>query len=424
MWGTTPKIQNMPSGAVRWPRMIALIDMNAFFASLEQLDNPFWRGRPVAVTNGLRGTCCITSSYEARAHGVKTGMHLREARTLCPGLIQAAARPERYAEVSTKIMLALQDVCPDMEVFSVDEAFLDLTFCQRYYKDDPQRIGHLIKHKVFRASKLLCSVGISGDKTTAKWAAKQNKPNGLTIVEPWRSEEVLSTVPVTDLCGIAKGIGGYLAERGVHACGDMKHLPISELARRFGNPGRRIWFMAQGLDPDELHPDVKAPKTMGHGKVIPPDTTDKKVLAMYLMHMAMKVGRHLRKYGYRAQNYTVMVVSRTHGCLVGKYKTVVPSDDGYKIFDLCADFLEQHYRGEPIWQVHVRAMDPKPAELQDDLFMVRDLKREKLNATIDKINVKYGEFTICPAPLINRSDMPNVIAPSWKPFGHRESIGY
>ncbi len=422
MWGMTPKIQKTSSGALRWPRMIALIDMNAFFASLEQLDNPFWRGRPVAVTNGLRGTCCITSSYEARAMGVKTAMHLRKARELCPGLIQAPARPERYAEVSTRIMTSLQDICPDMEIFSVDEAFLDLTHSQTYYKHDALHIGHLIKQKVYQASGLLCSIGISGDKTTAKWAAKQNKPNGVTIIEPWRSAEVLSQVPVTDLCGIKKGIGGYLADRGVHVCGDMKNLPISELSRRFGNPGRRIWYMAQGQDPDELHYDVKAPQTIGHGKVIPPDTKRQETITIFLMHMAMKVGRRLRKYGYQAQQFSIGLMCRD-GWIGVRYRTLAPTDDGYLIYKLCTDFMQKHWSGQGVFQVHIRALDPQPKSMQADLFMESNPKRDALNAVIDRINIKYGEFTVYPAPLIHRSDMPNVISPAWKPFGHRETIG-
>lgn len=236
----------------RWPRMIALLDMNAFFASIEQLDRPLWRGRAVGVTNGARGTCIITCSYEARSYGIKTGMRLQEAKKLCPGFIQAPARPARYAAVSTAIMTAVEAVSPDIEVFSVDEAFLDLTHCQSLYAEDVWAIGRRIKQCVFSASGLLCSVGISGDKTTAKWAAKQDKPNGLRVVPPWKSASTLAAVPVTELCGISNGIGRFLSDRGVSVCGQMKHLPISALAQRFGNPGRRIWLMAQGLDPEPV----------------------------------------------------------------------------------------------------------------------------------------------------------------------------
>ena len=124
-----------------WPRFIAFVDMNAFFASIEQLDNPEYRGKPIGVTNGKTGTCLITCSYEARALGIYTTMRLKQARALCPGFIQVPARPERYAAVSTGIMHALLDITPDVEVFSVDEAFLDITRCQAYWNKSPRSDG-------------------------------------------------------------------------------------------------------------------------------------------------------------------------------------------------------------------------------------------------------------------------------------------
>jgi len=167
-----------------WPRAIILVDMNAFFASVEQRERPEWRGRPVAITNGQQGTCIITCSYEARAYGVKTGMRIKQGRQLCPGLIQCPANPKRYAAASTAIMDGLAEITPDMEIFSVDEAFLDVTHCQSLL-GPPEQIAQLAKRKVFEVSGLLCSAGLSGDKTTAKYAAKLHKPNGLTIIPPW-----------------------------------------------------------------------------------------------------------------------------------------------------------------------------------------------------------------------------------------------
>jgi DNA polymerase-4 len=182
---------------LHWPRAIALVDMNAFFASVEQRDFPSLLGQPVGVTNGLRGSCIITSSYEARACGVRTGMHLKEARRLCPNLIQRPARPGVYAGISTRIMQALHDICPDMEVFSVDEAFVDVTHCQQLY-GSPIEAARLLKQAVYRASGLLCSLGLSGDRTTAKYAAKLNKPDGFTVIPPWEARERLRHVPVTE----------------------------------------------------------------------------------------------------------------------------------------------------------------------------------------------------------------------------------
>ena len=167
-----------------WSRAIILVDMNAFFCSVEQMDHPELQGLPIGITNGSQGTCIITSSYEARAYGVRTGMRLKEAQRRCPGFLQVPAHPERYAEISSRIMKALEAITPDLEVFSVDEAFLDVTRCQRLL-GTPRRIARLVKQAVLEVSGgVLCSVGASGDKTTAKYAAKLQKPNGLTLIPP------------------------------------------------------------------------------------------------------------------------------------------------------------------------------------------------------------------------------------------------
>ena len=401
-----------------WERAIILVDMNAFFASVEQFDNPSWRGRPVAITNGQQGTCIITCSYEARAYGVKTGMRLKEARTKCPDLIQCPARPERYAAISSNIMSALQDVTPDVEVFSVDEAFLDVTRCQKLL-GSPEDIAKLVKQTVFNASGLLCSVGISGDKTTAKYAAKQNKPNGLTVVPPWQAEEYLKNVPVTDICGIAKGIGRFLNERNVYVCGDMARLPIGELARRFGNPGKRIWYMCQGADPVQVDTQVSEPKSIGHGKVIPPNTVDKNILLTYLLHMSEKVGARLRRHNLKAQHFSISL--RNNSDWIGeKVKSVLPTQDGQLIYKLSVLILEQYWNGEGLHQVQITATDPHPVNGQLELFS--EVTPNQSNTVMDNINQKYGEFCLAPARLLQRSTMPNVIAPAWKPFGHRQTI--
>jgi len=345
--------------------MIALVDMNAFFASVEQHDHPEWQALPIAITNGVIGSTIITSSYEARAWGVKTGMRLKQARQLCPNLIQAPARPERYAEVSTNIMHAIIDVTPDIEVFSVDEAFLDITGCQHLW-GSAHDIGMKIKTCVSEASGVLCSVGISGDKTTAKYAAKLQKPDGLTIIPPWESEERLSKVPVKELCGINHGIGDFLAARGVFVCGDMKNIPVSVLGQRFGNPGRRIWLMAQGKDSDPLELTVPEPKSIGHGKVIPPNTKDRKTLELFYLHMSEKVGARLRKHSLTSQKYYIALYTE-QGWVKDTMKTVIASSDSADIYGLCKAFLDQYWQKQlGCFQVQVTATNPLPDKGQID----------------------------------------------------------
>ncbi len=405
-----------------WQRAIALLDMNAFFASIEQRDFPSLLGQPVAITNGLRGSCIITCSYEARALGVRTGMRLREARQRCPDLVQRPTRPKVYAKVSRNIMRSLGSVCPDIEVFSVDEAFIDLTTCQKLY-GTPEQAAHKLKQAVYRTSGLLSSLGLSGDKTTAKYAAKLNKPDGFTVIPPWQAKAALQHVPVTELCGIGKGIGDFLAQYGVHYCGDMEKLPISVLAQRFGNPGRRIWAMCQGADPDPLHPDVATAKTIGHGKVLPPNTRERNTLLTYLQHMSSKVASRMRRFDMQAKIFWIGLRTQ-NGWLGCKSRLAEFSNEQQKIYHLSRDVLDLHWAGEGIYQVQVTAIDPRPAAMQRDLFSTdTDNKlRQQLNRTMDTINDRYGELTLAPARLLNRSDMPSVIAPAWKPDGLRQTI--
>ncbi|MDF2866564.1 MAG: dinB 2 [Gammaproteobacteria bacterium] len=403
-----------------WQRAIILVDMNAFFAAIEQLDFNELRHKPIAVTNGEQGSCIITCSYEARAYGIKTGMRFFEARKLCPELIRRPSRHKRYAEVSRTIMQALRDITPDIEIYSVDEAFLDITHCQKLY-GSPIKIAELVKEKVWQVAKLPCSIGLSGDKSTAKFAANLHKPNGLTIIPPWEAKERLRRVPVSELWGVGKGITEFLARYRVVYCGDMEKLPISVLAQRFGNLGRRLWNICQGADPDPVRPTLAEPKSMGHGKVLPPNVTDEKMLLIYFRHMCEKLAARLRRNRLAAQEFFIGAKSYQWGWLGGKYKTAYPCNDGAELYALCRKMLREHWQGAAVFQVQVTAYDPRPEGQQLELFLP-DEESHNAHQVIDTINQRYGEFTIAPASLLNRSKMPNVISPAWKPEGPKQSV--
>jgi len=350
-------------------------------------------------------------------------MRIKQARQLCPEVIQVPARPYRYAQVSTDIMSELRLVTPDVEVFSVDEAFLDVTRCQKIY-DSPVEAGKMAQQLVCDVSGVTCSVGISGDKTTAKHAAKTAKKagtDGLFSVPPWKAREYLSALPVTELSGISTGIGNYLNDRGVHVCGDMHNFPIGELAGRFGNLGRRIWYMAQGQDPELVKQSVAAPKSIGHGKVMPPNTKSLTAVKMYLHHMVEKVAARLRKHQLEAQIYFIGLKT-SEGWLALKMQTYIPTNDSQLIKKLVNTFLRDIWDKKGCSQVQVTALDPKLEGYQLSLFENHDSQRDQINLAMDKINQRYGEFTLAPANLIKRSQMPNVIAPAWKPFGHRKTV--
>jgi DNA polymerase IV len=229
-------------------------------------------------------------------------------------------------------------------------------------------------------------------------------------------------VDVTELSGIKAGIGGFLEKHGAKKCGDVEKIPISILAKRFGNLGRRIWYMYQGADPDPVHTIVANPKSMGHGKVLQPNTTSQTVVESFLMHMCEKLGARLRQHQFKAQHFFAGLLHRDLGWLGSKGKSIQPTDDSNEIFRLASFLIYQQWYGEPVFQIQVTALDPNGAGFQMDLFAKTNSKRELLYNALDEINNKYGEFTIAPLPMLSRSKMLNVIAPAWKPYGHRQTI--
>jgi len=412
-----------------WPRAIIHVDMNAFFASVEQRDFPALRGRPVGVTNGDVGTTLITCSYEARAAGVKTGMRIYEARRLCPGLIQRPARPKVYTSISTRIMHALQDISPDVEVFSVDEAFIDVTHCQRLH-GGLDHIAHLVRQRVHEISGgLPCSIGVAGTKSTAKVASDMQKPNGLTVIPPWEARERLASVPMEKICGLGPNVAEFLALHGARTCGDVARLPMAVLARRYGVTGKYLWLVCQGKDTEPVTSDVAPPQSVGHGKVLPPHTNAADAIEMYLRHMCEKVAARLRRYDMQAGRlYVGLRRARPHEDISQIFALPYGPPDGRRLFELARKTLAR-CEGAAVTQVQVTALHLRSVSGQLDIFSTgdvpggaADVRQLSRFSTVDRINARYGEFTVAPATLLARSTMPNVIAPAWRPDGHRQHI--
>lgn len=397
--------------------MIALVDMDAFFASVEQMDNPRLQGCPVGVVNGEQGSTIIAASYEARALGIRTGTPWAEARARCHEFVRVVSRPARYSEISNRIMTALQEVTPELEVFSVDEAFLDLTSCQAYYRYQPETIGRLIRATVLKASGLSCSVGISGDKTTAKWAAKQEKPGGLTLVHPDEAEQRLANIPLTELCGIGPGIAEFFAQYDVYRCGDMKRIPISVPAQRFGNLGRRLWLMAQGRDPAAIDQRTHEPKSMSHGKILPPQVREVTIIHGFFMHMAEKLATRLRRHGYVVQEYHISMRC-PEGWRQAWMRTEQGTSDGAEIFRLCKRFLRQHWFGEEVQQIRIHAASPVRSGMQPDFFALPG--DDSVNQAMDNVNGQFGAFAVHRGSMNAHARSAPVISPAWSRNGMRE----
>jgi DNA polymerase-4 len=420
-WSVSMK--RSPGTDCYWPRAILHVDMNAFFASIEQRDFPELRGRPVGVTNGEAGTTLITCSYEARAFGIKTGMKLYEARRLCPQIVQRPARPGAYGRESARIMRALTDITPDVEVFSVDEAFLDVTHCQRLH-GTPEHMARMVQRLVLAASDgLPCSVGAAGTKLTAKYASDVVKPNGITVIPPWEACARLRDVPVGKLCGVGPRIGAFLAQHGAHTCGEVAQLPMNVLVRRYGVTGKHLWLACQGRDTGTVVQDVAPPKSVGHGKVLPPRTTSARTIETYLRHMCEKVAARLRRLDMQTGRlYVGLRYAAPAAGIETAFAVAHGAADGRRFFETVRAFVRGHWHGEAVIQVQVTATHLRNVSGQLELFSPDEVRTLHRFAAIDGINHKYGEFTIAPATLLGRSSMPNVIAPAWRPDGHRQYI--
>jgi len=397
------------------------VDMNAFFASIEQRDFPNLSGMPVAVTNGKYGSCIITCSYEARAFGIKTGMKICEGRKICPPLIQRPSRPTVYAATSARIMNILQRITPDIQIYSVDEAFLELTNCMKIYKNI-NNVVYKIKDLIYESENLKCSIGISYSKSLAKYASKLNKPDGITFINRLNYHKYLDNAPVDKLCGVSRGIKNFLNYHGVYKCSDMNKIPISILSNRFGNIGRKIWLMANGNDFEGLTSDPLHPKSLGHGKVLMPNTKDIYLIKKIFLKMSAKLSFRLRKSNYESNTFLIGIKIKA-GWISKKMKLKKSTCNQTDIFNLCKLYLNMFDKNIGIYQVQVTALGPNERNLQNDFFNQSNENNLILDNTLDKINDRFGQDTVKLARLKSEdTDSPDVIAPAWRPNGYRKSV--
>ena len=397
------------------------VDMNAFFASIEQRDDSKLLGKPIAVTNGKYGSCIITSSYEARAFGIKTGMKISEGRKICPYLVQRSSRPTVYAATSARIMNILHNITPDIQIYSVDEAFLELTNCMKIYKEI-NYVAYKIKDLIYESENLKCSIGISFSKSLAKYASKINKPDGITYINRNNYHEYLDNSPIDTLCGVSTGVKIFLNHHGVYKCSDMKKLPISILSNRFGNIGKKIWLMANGNDFEGLISDSNHPKSLGHGKVLKPNTKSSYLIKKVFLRMSNKLAIRLRKSNYESNIFLIGIKIKA-GWIQKKVKIEKATCNRNDIFNICLSYLNLFEKNTGIYQVQVTALNPLKKNTQMDIFSEDNDKSEVLDQALENIYDKFGPETIKPARLISdHTDSPDVIAPAWRPSGHRKSV--
>ncbi|MDI9582967.1 MAG: DNA polymerase IV [Acidobacteriota bacterium] len=370
-------------------RHIIHVDMDAFFASVEQLDNPELRGKPVIVgaSPDARGVVSA-ASYEARRFGVKSAMPSSQARRLCPEGIFVPVRMGRYVEMSRQIMGIFEQYTPLVEPVSVDEAFLDVTGCERLFGPAPE-IGRGIRERIARETGLSASVGVAPNKFLAKLASDHDKPGGLVIIEPEKVLEFLAPLPISRLWGVGKATEQRLRTLGIHTIGRLAEYPREMLVRQFGILGGQLNDLAHGIDDRPVVVQGEA-KSVSNEHTYQVDTRDPDVMERTLLWLSDKVGARLREAGLRGRTVQLKVRFGDFTTITRRETLSNPTDANAVIYQTALGLL----RAVPLESRKVRLLGVGVSgfdqPVQAALFDAPQETHSPLDDTLDEIRRKFG----------------------------------
>ncbi len=285
-------------------RTIMHLDMDAFFAAVEQSDNPELIGKPVLVGGAMRGVVCA-ASYEARRYGVHSAMPVFQAKKLCPQGVFLPVRMGRYKEVSRVVMEILRGISPVVEQVSIDEAFADITGTERLHGPS-NALAHSVKAAIREATSLTCSIGIAPNKFLAKIASDFKKPDGLTILEEEQVKAFLQLLPVGKIPGVGRKSGEELRKLGIVFVSDILKFPAQLWENKFGKWGAALYAKAQGIDNSAVEP-YSDPKSISSEHTLAEDTGNVAELEKMLLSQAEEVGREIRKLGFKARTVILKI---------------------------------------------------------------------------------------------------------------------
>ncbi|HEX9021768.1 MAG TPA: DNA polymerase IV [Nitrospirota bacterium] len=397
------------------------IDMNAFFASVEQRANPALRSKPMAVIGSKHRGVILSPSYEARAFGVKTGMTYGEARLKCPELVLVPADSAKYSHSCEELLRIWKDFTPLVEMFSIDEAFLDVTGCEELF-GDPVRIAVRIKERIWNETGLTCSIGIGPNKLLAKLGSDMQKPDGLVLISPGDVEDVLHDLPVKELCGIGPNLTRHLAAMGIRTCGELGSAPLRRLTARFGIIGERLRGMGRGLDDDPVVPldsRQEEAKSMGHSMTLDHDCSDIGMIERHILQLSEKVGRRLRRGSYAGRTVTLILRYADFQTFSKQHRLRHAVDHGLEIYAAAVNILREISLSQPIRLVGVSVSCLERNETQIPLFE-EERRRKFIAEAMDEINDRYGDFTVTWGTLAERYRHERIISPAWRPEGDRK----
>ena len=386
--------------------MILHVDMDAFFASVEQFDQPELRGKCVIVGRSKRGVV-TAASYEARKFGVHSAMPVFQARRACPCGIFVPPRMARYREISRRIMALLTTFSPLVEKVSIDEAFMDISGCHRLF-GPPEVMAKEIKDRVRSEVGLACSVGIAPCKFLAKIASDLQKPDGLTLIAPEEVDAFIARLPIGKVPGVGKSTAPVLQRLGIRFLGDVSGLPEKTLAGKLGAFGRRLSRLAAGMDDSPVTP-VSAAHSVSTETTLSSDTRDPALLRRHLLRQAEEVAGQLRKLGFRARTVTLRLKHSDFRSVSRQTTLGRPTQSGSALFAAACTLLEAYELALPVRLVGVGAsgllVEDVPAQLS--LFSEAETVGsgwDKADQALDAISAKFGNGLVRRASLVDESE--------------------
>jgi DNA polymerase-4 len=380
------------------PRTILHVDLDAFFAAVEQRDRPELRGRPVIVGGDPTGRGVVSAaSYEARRFGVHSAMSLREAVRRCPDGVFLPVDGRRYQLASRDVMEVLRRFTPAVEPISIDEAFLDVTGSLALFGDGTA-IARSIKDGVHAEVGLTGSVGVATTKLVAKIASDLRKPDGLVVVAPGDEAAFLAPLEISRLWGVGEKTATVLADYGVTTIGDLAALPPDVVIRRFGKHGASLVERARGIDADPVHGGDPA-KSVGHEHTFDVDTSDPEVIERTLLGMADGVSGRLRSAGVRASTVTVKIRDSAFRTITRQRTLPEPTDLTEPIYRTAVELAGPEVRGIRVRLLGVSASNLGERE-QLGLFAAEDPRRRAAIEAADAVRRRYGTDAVTRARLV------------------------
>ena len=379
-------------------RIIMHVDMDAFFASVEQLDHEEYRGKPLIV-GGIGGRGVVsTCSYEARKFGVHSAMPTAKAMKLCPQGIFIQGNYPRYAEVSQQIFDIFDHYSPLIEPLSIDEAFLDLTGMERLM-DSPRQYALKLKQEIKEKTGIVASVGIAPNKFLAKIASDLEKPDGLVIVNKDHVQAFLDPLPVRRIWGVGAKTAAVLDRMRVKTIADLRKMSYEELHKAFGDKtARHLFLLAQGIDERPVAPRGRA-KSIGNETTFSEDLQSAEAALEVLLYLSVKVGWRLRQAGFKAKTVQLKLRQSDFSTFTRQKQLFEPSNFDNDIYTAIKELFENLNitRG-----IRLLGVSTTGFEEMESLSLFHDEKKDRLYQAIDDINSKYGKLGVTRGALLNK----------------------